>query len=116
MTTSPLQAALLAHAEGLYALEAATGLIIVHGILLARPDFGSFIHRGLGTAANDRDAAIAALDAGGLPCSAGERRMLRLEAGRPHVARRRGRRGTLIRLWSEPGLDARRAAGAMAGG
>ena len=47
MTASSLPAALRAGAEGLYALEAATGLIIAHGTWLARGgDFGGFIHHG----------------------------------------------------------------------
>jgi hypothetical protein len=40
MTASSLPAALRAGAEGLYALEAATGLIIAHGTWLERDDFG----------------------------------------------------------------------------
>jgi hypothetical protein len=81
MTASSLPAALRAGAAGLYALEAATGLIIAHGAWLARSDdFGHFIHHGASTAAIDWEAAIAALDAGGLPSSAGEKRMLRLAA------------------------------------
>jgi hypothetical protein len=56
-------------------------LIIAHGTWLARTgDFGRFIHRGFGTAAIDWEAAIDALQAGRLPCSAGERRMLYLAA------------------------------------
>jgi hypothetical protein len=43
-------------------------------------DFGRFICHGPGTAAIDWEAAIDALHAGGLPCSAGERRMLCLAA------------------------------------
>ena len=70
MTASSLPAALRAGAAGLYALEAATGLIIAHGTWLARSnDFGHFIHHGPGTAAIDWEAAIDALHAGGLPCS-----------------------------------------------
>ena len=81
MTASSLPAALRAGAAGLYALEAATGLIIAHGTWLARSDdFGHFIHHGPGTAAIDWEAAITALDAGELPSSAGEKRMLRLAA------------------------------------
>ena len=81
MTVSSLPAALRAGAEGLYALEAATGLIIAHGTWLDRDDdFGRFICHGPGTAAIDWEAAIDALHAGGLPCSAGERRMLCLAA------------------------------------
>ena len=64
----------------LYALEAATGLIIAHGTWLDRDDFGNFIHHGTGTAAIDWEAAISTLDGGRLPSSGGERRMLRLAA------------------------------------
>ena len=39
MTVLSLPAALRAGAEGLYALEAATGLIIDHGTWLERDDF-----------------------------------------------------------------------------
>ena len=62
-----LPAALRAAAGGLYALEAATGLIIAHGTWLGREDFGWFIGHGTGTAAIDWEAAIGALDAGELP-------------------------------------------------
>lgn len=80
MTVLSLPAALRAGSEGLYALEAATGLIIAHGTWLERADFSCFIHHGAGTAAIDWEAAISALDAGELPSSAGEKRMLRLAA------------------------------------
>jgi hypothetical protein len=80
MTVLSIPAALRAGAEGLYALEAATGLIIAHGTWLERDDFSCFIHHGTGTAAIDWEAAITALDAGELPSSAGEKRMLRLAA------------------------------------
>ena len=80
MTASSLPAALRAGAEGLYALEAATGLIIAHGTWLARDDFTRFIHHGAETAAIDWEAAMSALDAGELPSSGGENRMLRLAA------------------------------------
>ena len=80
MTAPPLPAALRAAAEGLYVLEAATGLIIAHGTWLGRSDFTRFIHHGAGIAAIDWEAAIDALQAGRLPCSAGERRMLHLAA------------------------------------
>jgi hypothetical protein len=67
MTASSLPAALRAGAEGLHALEAATGLIIAHGTWLARGgDFGGFIHHGAGTAAIDWEAAIDALLGGGV--------------------------------------------------
>jgi hypothetical protein len=81
MTASSLPAALRAGAEGLYALEAAAGLIIAHRTWLARDDdFGRFIHHGAGMAAIDWEAAIDALHAGRLPCSGRERRMLYLAA------------------------------------
>jgi hypothetical protein len=80
MTSSPLQAALRAGAAGLYALEGGTGLVIAHGTWTSRQDFGCFIHHGPGTAAIDWEAAVAALDAGLLPASGGEKRMLRLAA------------------------------------
>jgi hypothetical protein len=80
MTTSSLTAALRSGAEGLYALEAAVGLIIAQESWLARDDFAPFIHYGAGTAAIDWQAAIDVLHAGGLPCSGGERRILRLAA------------------------------------
>jgi len=69
MTASSLPAALRADAEGLYALEAATALIIAHGTWLAS-DFGRFIHHGTGTAAIDWEAAISALNAGNSPARA----------------------------------------------
>jgi hypothetical protein len=80
VTASPLPAALRAATEGLYVLEAATGLIIAHGTWLGRDDFTRFIHHGTGTAAIDWEAAIAALDAGELASSAAEKRALRLAA------------------------------------
>jgi hypothetical protein len=66
MTASPLPAELRAAAEGLYALKAATGLIIAHGTWLGRDDFARFIRHGTGTAAIDWEPAIAALDIGAL--------------------------------------------------
>jgi hypothetical protein len=80
MTATALPAALRAAAEGIYTLEAATGLIIAHGTWLGRDDFARFIHHGAGTSAIDWEAAISALDVGALPSSAGEKRMLRLAA------------------------------------
>jgi len=80
MTTSSLQAALRAGADGRCAPDAGTGLIIARGAWAERCDFGCFIHHGTGTAAIDWEAAIAALDAGALPGSGGEKRMLRLAA------------------------------------
>jgi hypothetical protein len=80
LTASPLSSALRAGADGLYALEAATGLVIAHGSRLIRDDFARFIHHGSGTAAIDWAAAMTPLDEGGLPGSGGERRMLELAA------------------------------------
>jgi hypothetical protein len=78
MTASSLPAALRAGADGLYALEAATGLIIAHASWLAREDFARYIHAGTsitdpGTemASIDWEAAISALDADELPSSGG---------------------------------------------
>jgi hypothetical protein len=80
MTDDDLTAALQACAAGLYPLEAAAGLIIAHGTWLTRDDFTCFIEHRTGTAAIDWEAAAAALETGGLPCSGGERRMLQLAA------------------------------------
>ena len=76
----PLHAALRVGAEGLCALEAGTGLIIAGGTWTGRPDFACHIHYSTTAAAIDWEAAIAARDAGGLLCSGGEKRMLRLAA------------------------------------
>jgi hypothetical protein len=80
-----LAAALRACAAGLYPLEAGTELLIANATFLHRDDFTSrFISHGTsgGTpmAAIDWDAATAALQAGELPCSSGERRILQLSA------------------------------------
>jgi hypothetical protein len=80
MTISSLQAAPRAGADGLRALKAGTGLVIARGTWAGRCDFACFIHHGTGTAAIDGEAVIAALDAGGLPGSGGEKRLLRLAA------------------------------------
>lgn len=44
MTDPQLQAALRAGADGLYALEAGTGMILAHGTWPAREDFRCFVH------------------------------------------------------------------------
>jgi hypothetical protein len=88
MNAPALGAALRACASGLYPAEAGVGLIISHGTFLHRDDFTTqFIQHGTsisdGTtqmAAIDWTAAITALNAGELPCSGGERRILRLAA------------------------------------
>ena len=82
-----LSAALRAHADGLHASEAAAELLIAHASWLRRDDFLSqFMHTGTGLtsgvpmAAIDWPQAITALDAGHLPSSGGENRMLRIIA------------------------------------
>jgi hypothetical protein len=88
MTTSPLATALQACAAGILTAEAGTGLLIASGALLHRGDFTErFIHHGTSAsegatamAAINWDAAITALNAGELPCSGGEQRILRLAA------------------------------------
>ena len=107
MTTDDLTAALHACAAGLYPLEAGIALLISNGTFLQRDDFTTrFIEHGTsisdGTtpmAAIDWDAAITALNAGELPCSGGERRILQLSASlagrhprRPPRRRHRARR------------------------
>jgi hypothetical protein len=88
MTADDLTAALRACAAGLYPLEAGIGLLIANGTFLHRDDFTSrFI--AVATSISDGttpmaaigwDAAITALHAGELPCSAGERRILELSS------------------------------------
>jgi hypothetical protein len=85
MTTDDLTAALHACAAGLYPLEAGVALLTGNGTFLHRDDFTSrFIQHGTSSgtpmAAIDWDAAITALQAGELPCSSGERRILLLAA------------------------------------
>ena len=83
-----LAEALRSCAGGILTVEAGVSLLIDCGGWLHRGDFtGSFITTGTsisdGTtlmAAIDWPAAIAALDAGCLPCGSGERHMLRLAA------------------------------------
>ena len=83
--TGQLQA-LRACAAGLYPAEAGVGLLIGHDTWLHRRDFtGPFVLTGVSLADGitamaevDWAAAIEALDAGDLPCSGGEQRMLRL--------------------------------------
>lgn len=86
--TSPnsMANALRNHAEGSYCLEAAAELLITQ-TWLHRTDFtrcfltiGQSLTDGRPMGIIDWPAAITALDAGGLPCSGGERRMLRLTA------------------------------------
>lgn len=80
----PLAAALRACADGFYPAEAAAELIICHATWLGREDFrDGYVHLGTGPttmAAIDWPTAIAAIDSGGLPCSGGERRVLRIAA------------------------------------
>ena len=76
MTDSQLQEALRAGADGLYALEAGTRMILAHGTWPAREDFRCFVHvadsiadPGTELASIDWETAIAALDAGEFPSS-----------------------------------------------
>ncbi len=85
--TNDIPAALRACANGLYALEASVELLITHACWLDREDFARFIRTGTsitgGTtemALIDWATAITALNAGGLPCSSGEQKMLQLAA------------------------------------
>lgn len=87
MTPASLAAALRTCAAGLYPLEAGVGLLIANGTFLHRDDFTSrFIIRSTSTpedaqmAAVDWDAVATALSVGELPCSSGERRILKLAA------------------------------------
>jgi hypothetical protein len=85
MTTDELTTALHACAAGLYPLEAGVALLIAEGTFLRRGDFtGRFIEHGTSggtaTAAIDWAGAITALRVGELPCSGGERRLLKLSA------------------------------------
>jgi hypothetical protein len=84
--TAGLEDALRAGSAGLYCAEAGTELLITHRSWLLRGDFESFIivaPAAAGTdmtASVDWDAAVTALEDGALPCSSGERRILRLAA------------------------------------
>ena len=83
--SSSLAGSLLAGASGLYAAEAGTQLLIGHATWLRRSDFRErFVHRSDSACSEmafvDWPGAISALDAGELPCSGGEERMLRLAA------------------------------------
>jgi hypothetical protein len=105
-----LPAALRAAASGIHPLEAGTGLLINCGCWLHRDDFTSqftttatSISDGTTLLATiDWEAAITALDAGKLPCSGGERRLLRLAAS---IAS-----GIPVSLYDNlPGIDQRNA-------
>jgi len=82
VTPVSLPAALRACASGIYAAEAATGMLITHAAWLDRDDFSQFIHADPAAemAAIDWAAAIAALTAGEMPSSNGEQKMLRMAA------------------------------------
>ncbi len=85
MTTDELSTALHACAAGLCPLEAGIALLAAEGTFLRRDDFTSrFIEYGTSSgtvmAAIGWDAVIPALQAGELPCSGGERRILMLSA------------------------------------
>jgi hypothetical protein len=80
MTSTSLAQALRACASGIYAAEAAVGMLIAHATWLDRDDFRRFIDAapGTGMAAIDWPAAAAALSTGQLPSSQGEQKMLRM--------------------------------------
>jgi hypothetical protein len=85
LKTDELTAALQACASGLYPLEAGVALLAASGAFLRRDDFTSrFIEHGtssgIAMAAIGWEAAVTTLNCGGLPCSAGERRILLLSA------------------------------------
>jgi hypothetical protein len=88
MTASTLHAALRSCAHGLYPAEAGVELLIGHASWLRHDNFRDrFIHHGTSItdghtklAEIDWPAAISALDAGDLPGSGGEQRILRLAA------------------------------------
>ena len=110
MNPRRLGGALRACALGIHPLEAGTGLLIDCGSWLHRDDFTSrfittdtSISDGLTLlAATDWEAAVAALHAGELPASGGERRMLLLASS---IAG-----GTLVSLNDAlPGIDRRNA-------
>jgi hypothetical protein len=78
-------AALQAWAKGLLTCEAAVELLIGHRWWLVRDDFLAYIEfcrgfRGEAMASIDWRAAWAALEDGHLPCSSGERQILRIAA------------------------------------
>lgn len=84
--SADLTAALRAHAQGLYCLEAAVELLINHASWVRRDDFRRFVRTahalidGTPMAPVDWPETIAALDRGRLPCSGGEGHILRLAA------------------------------------
>jgi hypothetical protein len=88
-----LATALRAHANGVYALQAAAELLISHRTWLRRTDFRDrFIHHRTSltngllttTAQIDWPAAITALDHDNLPSSSSEQQILRLAASIAH--------------------------------
>src|SRR6266567_3826778 len=84
--TAAITAALRARAAGLYPDEAGAELLIAHGGLLDRDDFGAFMHAG--TSITDGTTPMAWIDwdaaaAAQLPLSGGERRILQLAASIP---------------------------------
>jgi hypothetical protein len=77
-------AAVRAWAQGWLPTEAAAELLIGHRAWLSREDFWEVrweVFRGQEVAAVDFAAAASALEAGALPCSPGEREILRIAAG-----------------------------------
>jgi hypothetical protein len=105
-----LPAALRAAASGIHPLEAGTSLLIDCGCWLHRHDFTSQFTTTATSISDgttllaiiDWEAAVTALDAGKLPCSGGERRVLRLAASLAS--------GIPVSLYDNlPGIDQRNA-------
>jgi hypothetical protein len=88
MSTQALNAALRACAAGFHPAEASVELLIAHHSWLTRNDFRDrFVHYGTSPANDavvlaeiDWTATVTAVNAGDLPASSGEYRMLRLAA------------------------------------
>jgi hypothetical protein len=85
LKSDELPTALQACASGLHPLAAGVSLLISSGASPHRSDFtGRFIKHAAGSgvamAAIDWEAAVTALSRGELPCSGGERRLLKLSA------------------------------------
>jgi len=82
MTPASLARALRACASGIYAAEAAVGMLIAHAAWLDRDDFCQFIHadHAAQMAVIDWPAVITALATGEMPSSNGEQKMLRMAA------------------------------------
>lgn len=93
MTDPKLRSALRAGADGLYALEAGTGMILAHGTWPAREDFRYFVHvadsitcAGTKLASIDWEGAVGALDRGEFPSSSGKNECSGLQPASPPIS------------------------------